>query len=89
MKLGRTVRRSAALLLAVVGIASGTGASAATARGGQTASTTWTQQSPATNPSGRAGASMAYDAATSQLLLFGGATSGVASVNETWGWNAS
>src|SRR5262249_31679540 len=35
--------------------------------------TTWTRQSPATHPAARYDASMAYDQATGQLVLFGGA----------------
>ncbi len=34
--------------------------------------TTWTELAPATSPSARADASMAYDPATAQLVLFGG-----------------
>lgn len=39
----------------------------------------WTQQFPATSPSPRYGAAMAYDASTDQLVLFGGATFGLTS----------
>ena len=51
---------------------------------------TWTWQFPATSPPGRALASMAYDPATGQLLLFGGfGFGGVAGPdsNDTWDWN--
>src|SRR4051812_25900938 len=34
--------------------------------------TLWTQQNPAAGPSARSDAGMAYDAATKQLILFGG-----------------
>ncbi len=41
--------------------------------------TTWSQQSPATSPSARGGASMAYDPATGQMVLFGGVTTAACS----------
>jgi hypothetical protein len=44
---------------------------------------TWTKQHPATSPLGRAGASIAYDAATSNVVLFGGFLLG------TWTWDGS
>lgn len=48
----------------------------------------WAQQSPATSPSPRSGASAAYDAATRTVVLLGGgnATTGF---NETWTWDGS
>jgi PKD-like domain len=50
--------------------------------------TDWTKLSPLSSPSGRAGASMAFDAATNQLILFGGADiSG--DFNDTWSWDGS
>src|SRR5215469_679654 len=55
-------------------------ASSATATG-------WTQQSPATSPPGRLGASMAYDAATRNVVLFGG-LSGITR-GDTWTWDGS
>ncbi len=51
---------------------------------------TWTKQAPATSPPGRAGASMAYDAATGNIVLFGGfnmPSSG--ELGDTWTWNGS
>lgn len=50
--------------------------------------TTWTPQTPSATPSARAGAVMAYDAATKQLILFGG-QSGPNLLNETWTWTGS
>ncbi len=49
---------------------------------------TWTQQSPATSPSARAYGSMAYDAGTGQLVLFGGYTNSGFS-NDTWTWDGT
>jgi hypothetical protein len=49
---------------------------------------TWQELSPATSPSARASAAMAYDSATSQLILFGGSNASSA-VNDTWVWTAS
>lgn len=50
--------------------------------------TSWTQLSPATSPSPRFWASLAYDSATSQLVLFGGA--GANGFNDdTWSWNGT
>ena len=49
---------------------------------------TWTQLSPATSPPARYGASMAYDSATGQMVLFGGiGNSGL--VSDTWAWNGT
>ena len=45
---------------------------------------TWTQQTPATSPSVVSNAMMAYDAATNQVVLFGGLESGGISLNDTW-----
>jgi hypothetical protein len=45
--------------------------------------TTWSLQSPATSPPARSGASMAYDAATGQMVLIGGLTNG-GYLADTW-----
>jgi hypothetical protein len=50
---------------------------------------TWTQQTPATSPPGLYGASMAYDAATGNVVLFGGVTSAGAVESGTWTWDGS
>ena len=47
--------------------------------------TTWTQRHPATSPPARDGAPMAYDAATSSMVLFGG-SNGVVVLGDTWTW---
>jgi len=46
----------------------------------------WTQQHPAISPSARSQASMAYDMARKQVLLFGG-LAGNKSLNDTWTWD--
>ena len=51
--------------------------------------TTWTQQSPATSPPARDGASMAYDPGTGQLVLFGGYGTRHSLYNDTWTWNGT
>ncbi len=52
--------------------------------------TTWTLHHPTRSPSARTGASMVFDPATKQLLLFGGsATTGTGFSNQTWTWNGS
>jgi hypothetical protein len=48
---------------------------------------TWTKQSAVTSPGARFGASMAYDAATGNMVLFGGSNNGV--LGGTWVWNGS
>jgi hypothetical protein len=49
--------------------------------------TTWTQQQPASSPSPREYAAMAYDAATKTVVLFGGTAAGP--LNDTWTWNGT
>ncbi len=50
--------------------------------------TNWTELTPMTSPAGRDDASMAYDAATQQLLLFGGTNAG-GQLGDTWSWTGS
>lgn len=47
--------------------------------------TTWDKRKPASSPPGRVDATMAYDEAAGQLVLFGG-TSGIA-LGDTWVWD--
>jgi len=51
----------------------------------------WTQQSPATSPPARSMASMAYDSALGNLVLFGGsqAGSGAPYFSDTWLWDGA
>lgn len=55
--------------------------------------TTWTQLHPSLSPPPRAGVSMAYDAAHSSVVLFGGeSTAGMASPtpsSDTWTWDGA
>lgn len=50
---------------------------------------TWRQLSPATSPSPRRGATMAYDSAQGQVVLFGGIGSSSGFQNDTWTWNGA
>ena len=49
----------------------------------------WTQMSPANSPMARSLASMAYDAATQQLVLFGGFGSDLNELSDTWTWSGT
>ena len=51
---------------------------------------TWTAKAPATSPTGRFGAAMAYSATSSNsgIILFGGANAG-GPLAETWRWNGT
>ena len=47
----------------------------------------WTRQTPATSPPVLSGQPMAYDAATGNVVLFGGLNgAGVRPLNDTWTW---
>jgi hypothetical protein len=79
---GQRLAAAAVALLAaggVVGVVpSAVQASAATAA-------TWTKQAPATSPPFRFDAAMAYDAATGNIVLFGG----IPLYDDTWTWDGS
>lgn len=49
----------------------------------------WIELYPPTRPSVRGYASMAYDASTGQLVLFGGGNGMTAALSDTWTWNGS
>ena len=49
--------------------------------------TEWTRLQPATSPPVRWGAGIAYDAAHSTVLLYGGPDAG--SLRDTWSWDGS
>ena len=50
---------------------------------------TWYQAAPTTAPSVRSVYAEAYDQATGQTILFGGATTGGNYLNDTWDWNGA
>ena len=50
---------------------------------------TWTKRAPVSSPPARSGASMAYDAATGTVVLFGGHDLRVNPLDETWTWDGS
>jgi hypothetical protein len=47
---------------------------------------TWTKQHPATHPSSRLDGSMAYEAATGSVVLFGGSGYRTGNLHDTWTW---
>ena len=49
----------------------------------------WTKQQPASSPSARLDASMAFDASTGTAVLFGGISDTGSLLNETWSWDGS
>ena len=49
----------------------------------------WTQRHPVTSPPARLGASMAYDAATHRMVLFGGFTPDNVVLSDTWEWDGT
>src|SRR5215470_6701038 len=66
------------------------GMAPAAAQASSASGPTWTQQHPASHPSARSDAAMAYDTATRTAVLFGGETSGDRKVfADTWTWNGS
>lgn len=50
---------------------------------------TWTQLSPASSPSARDFPAMTYDAARTEVVLFGGETSYLTPSDETWTWDGA
>jgi hypothetical protein len=49
---------------------------------------TWSQQNPSHSPTARSGASVVYDAARGQILMFGGANAGTY-LKDTWVWDGA
>ena len=48
---------------------------------------TWTQQNPASHPSPRASNQLVYDPASRNVVMFGGVTNNLTSLNDTWTWD--
>jgi hypothetical protein len=48
---------------------------------------TWTELNPVSHPSGRAANQLVYDPATRKVVLFGGVTTNLTPLNDTWTWN--
>ena len=82
----RRIMISGAAALAVCGIS---GVVPAAVQASSVSAVTWTQQHPAASPPARSQASMAYDAATGTVLLFGGTDTGQGGDNDTWTWNGT
>jgi hypothetical protein len=78
---GRRWLAVVAAVLAACGVAA---AVPPAALAGSSPAATWTKQAPAARPPVRALASMAYDAATSDIVLFGGL--GKILLRNTWTW---
>jgi uncharacterized protein (TIGR03437 family) len=51
--------------------------------------TNWTKKSPATSPSARLGAAMAFDAVHNNIVLMGGYNGGNNYLNDTWTWDGT
>jgi len=81
----RLVAVAAALLMAC-GVA---GIVPATAQASSASTPTWTQQAPADHPSARMEPAMAYDAATSSVVLFGGFSIHGTGLSDTWTWDGT
>ena len=83
----RRIMISGAAALAVCGIS---GVVPAAVQASSVSAVTWTQQHPAASPPARSQASMAYDAATGTVLLFGGTGRPPAFfLADTWTWNGT
>jgi hypothetical protein len=82
LRIGRTL--IAAALLAALGVA---GMPSPIALATSQPVLNWAKQSPTASPSARDYASIAYDAATGNVVLFGGHGSGV--LGDTWVWDGS
>jgi galactose oxidase-like protein len=88
MHIPRHTALRARALIAFALVASGL-ALAPTAHAASVPAQSWTQLSPSLSPSTRDGASMAYDPATGQLVLFGGRDDSDNAFSDTWVWNGS
>jgi Galactose oxidase, central domain len=50
---------------------------------------TWTQQNPTTHPSAPTTNQLVYDEATSTVVLFGGVTTNLTDLDDTWTWDGT
>ena len=50
---------------------------------------TWTQQFPASSPSGRTAHLMTYDPSLFQVVMFGGTAGPPSALGDTWAWNGT
>jgi hypothetical protein len=85
MRVSRIVIAGAAAL-ATCGVL---GMAPAAAQASSASTPTWTQQTPAAHPPALIGASMAYDAATGTMVLFGGVPHLKSALAETWTWDGT
>jgi hypothetical protein len=76
------------VLASVLAAAGVPGLAPSAALGSSSSAPTWTRLYPANSPVGREDASMAYDAATGNVVLTGGYT-GSSTLRDTWVWNGS
>ena len=53
------------------------------------AASTWTQRTPSSAPTARYAHAAAYDAARSEVVLFGGYGTNTSTLNDTWVWSGS
>ena len=82
-----TVKRILIAGVAVLAACGVLGMVPAAAQGSSASVPAWTQQkTPTSHPSARSQAAMAYDAATSTVVLFGGFTTRDRNVRDTWTW---
>src|ERR1700719_986653 len=82
---GRRLTAGAIALLSVVGVL---GVFPSAVQASPSLGLSWTRQAPASSPPARSGASMAYDAATGTVVLFGGGGAN-SSLSDTWTWDGA
>ena len=82
---GRRLTAGAIALLSVVGVL---GAFPPAVRASSSLGLDWTRQAPASSPPARSNAAIAYDAATRNVVLFGGVgiAGGSVPFGDTWTW---
>jgi hypothetical protein len=84
----RIAAPTVAVLMAASTVTSAVALFSATAGAATTGS--WTEQSPTTSPGARSNATLAYDSATANVVLFGGSsTAGGSALADTWTWSGT